>query len=39
LLRLYVPIAVDLRLGRGRGRIWTCDFTADYVRINASYRT
>ena len=39
LLRLYVPIAVDLKLGRGRGRIWTCDFTADYVRINASYRT
>ncbi len=24
---------------RGSARIWTCDFTADYVRINASYRT
>jgi len=24
---------------RGTARIWTCDFTADYVRINASYRT
>ncbi len=39
LLRLYVPIVVDLKRGRGRSRMWTCDFTADYVRINASYRT
>lgn len=34
-----VPIVVDLKLGKGRARIWTCDFTADYVRINASYRS
>ncbi len=39
LLRLYVPIVVDLKCGRGWACIWTCDFTADYVRINASYRT
>jgi glutamate N-acetyltransferase / amino-acid N-acetyltransferase len=39
LLRLYVPIVVDLKRGPGRACIWTCDFTADYVRINASYRT
>jgi glutamate N-acetyltransferase / amino-acid N-acetyltransferase len=25
--------------GRGRARFWTCDFTEDYIRINASYRT
>ncbi len=25
--------------GLGRARFWTCDFTEDYVRINASYRT
>jgi glutamate N-acetyltransferase/amino-acid N-acetyltransferase len=25
--------------GRGRARFWTCDFTHDYIRINASYRT
>ncbi|HEV8144747.1 MAG TPA: bifunctional glutamate N-acetyltransferase/amino-acid acetyltransferase ArgJ [Bryobacteraceae bacterium] len=24
---------------RGRTRFWTCDFTEDYIRINASYRT
>ncbi len=25
--------------GRGKARFWTCDFTEDYIRINASYRT
>jgi len=25
--------------GRGRARFWTCDFTENYIRINASYRT
>ena len=27
--------------GRGRGEscFWTCDYTEDYIRINASYRT
>jgi glutamate N-acetyltransferase / amino-acid N-acetyltransferase len=35
----HVPILLDLRSGRARARIWTCDFTADYVDINASYRS
>ncbi len=39
LLASYVPVLVDLRAGKGRARIWTCDFTGDYVTINASYRT
>ena len=34
-----VPIVVDLRGGKGRATVWTCDFTHDYVTINASYRT
>jgi glutamate N-acetyltransferase/amino-acid N-acetyltransferase len=25
--------------GTGRARFWTCDFTHDYITINASYRT
>jgi glutamate N-acetyltransferase / amino-acid N-acetyltransferase len=25
--------------GRGRARFWTCDFTKEYIAINASYRT
>ena len=25
--------------GKGKARIWTCDFTEDYIKINGSYRT
>ncbi|MGB6483108.1 MAG: bifunctional glutamate N-acetyltransferase/amino-acid acetyltransferase ArgJ [Candidatus Acidiferrales bacterium] len=39
LLAKHVPILVDLHAGKGSARIWTCDFTGDYVRINASYRS
>ncbi len=39
LMASYVPVVMDLRAGRGRARMWTCDFTGDYVKINASYRT
>ena len=35
-----IDIEVDLGTGgAGRSRMWTCDLTADYVRINAEYRT
>jgi glutamate N-acetyltransferase / amino-acid N-acetyltransferase len=39
MLEKHVPIVVDLHSGRGQARVWTCDFTGDYVNINASYRT
>jgi glutamate N-acetyltransferase/amino-acid N-acetyltransferase len=39
LLAAHVPIVVDLHAGPAKARYWTCDFTAEYVRINASYRT
>jgi glutamate N-acetyltransferase / amino-acid N-acetyltransferase len=39
LLQKHVSLVVDLHAGRAAGRYWTCDFTAEYVRINASYRT
>jgi glutamate N-acetyltransferase/amino-acid N-acetyltransferase len=39
LLAEHVPIVVDLHAGKSRARYWTCDFTAEYVRVNASYRT
>ena len=34
-------ITVRVELGRGAAseRVWTCDFSYDYVRINAEYRT
>jgi glutamate N-acetyltransferase/amino-acid N-acetyltransferase len=34
-----VAIEVDLGAGRGRARMWTCDLSTDYVRINAEYTT
>ncbi len=34
-----IPIRVDLHRGSARERVWTCDFSYDYVRINAEYRT
>jgi N-acetylglutamate synthase/N-acetylornithine aminotransferase len=30
---------VDLRSGKASARVWTCDFTIEYVHINSSYRT
>ena len=39
LLAEHVPVIVDLRAGKAKARYWTCDMTAEYVRINASYRT
>ncbi|MCK9384770.1 MAG: bifunctional glutamate N-acetyltransferase/amino-acid acetyltransferase ArgJ [Nevskia sp.] len=32
-------IRVDLGRGNAAARIWTCDFSYDYVKINAEYRT
>ena len=35
-----VEVSVDLGTGgTGTGTLWTCDFSADYVHINADYRT
>jgi len=34
-----VTITIDLRRGEVRETVWTCDFSHDYVTINAEYRT
>lgn len=34
-----VQIDIDLGLGDGSATVWTCDFSYDYVKINAEYRT
>lgn len=39
MLAKHVPILVNLRSGNSRAHVWTCDFTTEYVHINASYRT
>lgn len=37
--RPEITIRVDLGAGDGTGQVWTCDFSYDYVKINAEYRT
>ena len=34
-----IDIAVDIGLGAGRARVWTCDLTHGYISINADYRS
>jgi glutamate N-acetyltransferase/amino-acid N-acetyltransferase len=34
-----ITIRVDLGRGSQQGRVWTCDFSYDYVKINADYRS
>lgn len=34
-----VSITVDFNSGNFEDRYWTCDFSYDYIKINASYRT
>ena len=35
-----ITVEVDMGTsGAGRSHMWTCDLTADYVKINAEYRT
>ena len=35
-----VTVEVDLGTGGAhQATMWTCDFSAEYVRINAEYRT
>ncbi len=39
MLAKHVPVRVDLHSGSASARVWTCDFTVEYVHINSSYRT
>ncbi len=34
-----ITVTVDLQRGETTATVWTCDFSYDYVRINAEYRT
>lgn len=34
-----IAVAVDLGVGTASATVWTCDLSAEYVRINAEYRT
>ena len=35
----YLTITVDLGLGQGTAKAWTCDLTHGYITINADYRS
>jgi glutamate N-acetyltransferase / amino-acid N-acetyltransferase len=34
-----VDIAIDVGVGKGKARVWTCDLTHGYIDINGSYRS
>ncbi|MFZ2911227.1 MAG: bifunctional glutamate N-acetyltransferase/amino-acid acetyltransferase ArgJ, partial [Candidatus Desulfobacillus denitrificans] len=34
-----IAVRVDLARGAAQATVWTCDFSYDYVRINADYRS
>ncbi|MDF2096402.1 bifunctional glutamate N-acetyltransferase/amino-acid acetyltransferase ArgJ [Aquibaculum arenosum] len=34
-----ILIQVDIGIGRGKARVWTCDLTHGYIDINADYRS
>jgi glutamate N-acetyltransferase/amino-acid N-acetyltransferase len=34
-----ITVRVDLHRGRASATVWTCDFSYDYVKINADYRS
>ncbi len=34
-----IRIGIDIGLGRGKARVWTCDLTHGYISINADYRS
>ncbi len=37
--REVIPIRIDVGVGRGRARVWTCDLSHGYIDINADYRS
>jgi glutamate N-acetyltransferase/amino-acid N-acetyltransferase len=34
-----ITVRVDLGCGTAHTTVWTCDFSYDYVKINADYRS
>jgi glutamate N-acetyltransferase/amino-acid N-acetyltransferase len=34
-----LTVSVDLGSGTASSTVWTCDLSAEYVKINADYRT
>jgi glutamate N-acetyltransferase/amino-acid N-acetyltransferase len=34
-----IALRVELNIGKGKARVWTCDLTSEYIAINADYRS
>lgn len=34
-----IDIVIDIGLGKGQAKVWTCDLTKEYVAINGDYRS
>ena len=34
-----ITVRVDLGRGNAKGKVYSCDFSYDYVKINADYRS
>lgn len=34
-----ITVRIDLRRGAAQATVWTCDFSVEYVKINADYRS
>jgi glutamate N-acetyltransferase/amino-acid N-acetyltransferase len=34
-----IELEVDIGIGRGKAKVWTCDLTKEYVAINGDYRS
>ena len=34
-----IAVRIDLARGGAQATVWTCDFSYDYVKINADYRS
>jgi glutamate N-acetyltransferase / amino-acid N-acetyltransferase len=34
-----IALRVELNIGHGKARVWTCDLTDEYIAINADYRS
>jgi len=34
-----IDVHIDLGIGSGSARVWTCDLTHGYIEINGDYRS
>ena len=34
-----ITVRIDLARGQAKGTVYSCDFSYEYVKINADYRT